>query len=559
GDAEIDINNKFFRTISTTIQGPGVLNPQMISFSTSSPDNTAILKPYVNPLGEDINGNSIPDELADAAAVIEFTRDPGYGGGIYKGTRNPAWKLADIYHSTPVVVEAPPNWQGAYPNAHDYATYRANKMGRPRSIYVGTNGGMLHCINDSDGTERWAFIPRSILGTLRNLRIEHQWGVDARPARAEIWSRGGTGTCFPHAAQDRDGWHTVLVFGLRQGGNSYVALDVTDPSDPRILWEFTDANLGETWSTPAFGLVKVKVGAQVKEKPVVFVGGGYSTTSNVGNRLYIIDIETGQTLTDGSNTAEFQIGDADNKVPGAIRECDYDKDGFIEKIYFGDIQGRVWKLDLSDNRMNQWNPCVLLDPDTYNWSTVSPEPSPHPTRRPIFTKPSYAVGDSGNYFVFVGTGDERNPNAADSRDFFYEIEDLPGTCSSRVNWVKVLPIGEKVLSNPAWFDYIIYFTTYKPAVVCGAGVGFIYGLKMSRGAQSQGGGEAGIVFHLQGNPIPGWATEKLALGVGVPSSPLITNGIIYVVTSNNIGTTEAIHQLTINPVGGRIRAWRERF
>ncbi|MBK7544081.1 MAG: hypothetical protein IPI57_20580 [Candidatus Competibacteraceae bacterium] len=59
-------------------------------------------------------------------------------------------------------------------------------------------------------------------------------------------------------AYDRNGWHTLLVGSLRKGGTGLFALDVTDPTNfsesnaaSLVLWEFTDANLGYTFSQPS--------------------------------------------------------------------------------------------------------------------------------------------------------------------------------------------------------------------------------------------------------------------------------------------------------------------
>ena len=41
------------------------------------------------------------------------------------------------------------------------------------------------------------------------------------------------------------------------------------------LWSFGDANLGETWSEPAIGKVKM---ADDTDKWVAFIGGGFDST-----------------------------------------------------------------------------------------------------------------------------------------------------------------------------------------------------------------------------------------------------------------------------------------
>ena len=40
---------------------------------------------------------------------------------------------------------------------------------------------------------------------------------------------------------------------MRMGGNHYYALDVTDPTNPKLMWNIGPAQLpgiGQTWSTP---------------------------------------------------------------------------------------------------------------------------------------------------------------------------------------------------------------------------------------------------------------------------------------------------------------------
>ena len=66
-------------------------------------------------------------------------------------------------------------------------------------------------------------------------------------------------------------WKTVVAGGLRQGGNSYYALDVTDPTSasyPSYLWEFPQegastaltSTMGQTWGQPIITKVKVVIG-----------------------------------------------------------------------------------------------------------------------------------------------------------------------------------------------------------------------------------------------------------------------------------------------------------
>src|SRR4030042_308470 len=68
----------------------------------------------------------------------------------------------------------------------------------------------------------------------------------------------------------------ILVFGLRRGGRNYYSLDVTDPVNPKLLWQIGSKTLGysemgQTWSTPHFGWIKYCTGG----RGAWFVAGGY--------------------------------------------------------------------------------------------------------------------------------------------------------------------------------------------------------------------------------------------------------------------------------------------
>lgn len=576
GDAGSALKAQSTRVVYTTVEdGP---TPTRITFGEG---NLSALKPHLLLTTDDINGNGTPYEDSDAQAVIGFTLDPGFSEGGYAGTRDPSWKLADLYHTRPVVVGKPPF---NFP-FNEYPTFKSTYGERDTTVYVGSNGGMLHafrarhyseCDSDTPGTElcddngeeRWSYIPKMALPQLKQLRIQHEFYVDSPPTVSDVYSAGTGGTVFPDA-----GWYTVLVSGMREGGRGYFALDVTDPDNPRILWEYTDThgdnNMGYTWSVPAIG--RVKVGNA--DKWVAIVGGGWidptlSSNDNIGNRLYMIDIETGQLLRSGSNDAEWTIGGPTNRVPSSIRAVDMDGNGYIEKIYFGDTSGVMWKMDLTDTNMGNWVPCKLFDPEAPNWHSDITSP-PTLMARPIFHPPAVARADSGYNLLFFGTGDEISPTSTGTQDYFFEVEDRgdlvsgsPASCTGTVNWVIQLPLGEKVLSRPAVFNRVVYFTSYSPSGQCGAGTGYLWGVTMSEGVQSTGGGQAGIKYDESGNELEN-PIMKREIGAGVPTAPLVTNGNIYVTTSNlphnPLEGEPPIVIQRVPPLSGAIRGWREVF
>ena len=94
---------------------------------------------------------------------------------------------------------------------------------------------MLHAFNLKDGEELWGFIPPSLLPELRTMvnsgpngtvynKTISIFGVDGTPVAKDIYVKGQ--------------WKTVMIAGLRGGGHSYFALDITDPKNPKHLFTF---------------------------------------------------------------------------------------------------------------------------------------------------------------------------------------------------------------------------------------------------------------------------------------------------------------------------------
>ncbi len=125
---------------------------------------------------------------------------------------------------------------------------------------------------------------------------------------------------------------------------------------PTLLWEFNDtlltsrldedrngsADLGQTWSVPTVGRIRIKnTAGTVEDKFVAIFGGGMDAENKSaprsGNYLYMVDIETGQVIYKRSITG------ATPAEPGVI---DNDNDGVLDTIYIGTTTGFVYKVDM---------------------------------------------------------------------------------------------------------------------------------------------------------------------------------------------------------------------
>jgi hypothetical protein len=268
------------------------------------------------------------DELPSTRDV--FTIDPGdplaKNVVVYEDSTLPSdnWlckPIGDIINSTPIVVGTPP----FYYMFNNYLDFRANESSRNSIIYIGANDGSLHAFDLNTGREKWAFVPKSMHDKLNLAGLDssfdqcalgycHQYYVDGSPQAGDIFADFGSG----------DEWRTILVTGMRAGGQSFFALDVTaggadfDAGDPtKFLWEFTDNQLGETWNdaaidrvvvakaTPPYGLT-----SPLQKKWGVFFGSGYSKTDQSSKIAYLYGIEA----HDASDLWRDSLGNTTNRV-----------------------------------------------------------------------------------------------------------------------------------------------------------------------------------------------------------------------------------------------------
>jgi type IV pilus assembly protein PilY1 len=174
------------------------------------------------------------------------------------------------------------------------------------------------------------------------------------------------------------------VGGLNQGGKSFYALDITDPGSPSLLWEFTNANLGYSYSNPR--ITKLADGTWV-----VLVASGYNNADGVG-RLFVIRARDGvllNTITTGVGAAASPSG----LTKLAARAPTSATNNTVEQVYGGDLLGNVWRFDVNGN-------LGALGTDAQLLTQLK---DPGGAAQPITAKPS--VGQVGTKpLVMVGTG-----------------------------------------------------------------------------------------------------------------------------------------------------------
>ncbi len=275
-------------------------------------------------------------------------------------------------------------------------------------ILFGSTQGLLHVVRakdylDADGSsaggkEVFAFVPNEMIENQSKAFLSADktaggtanlfYGVDAP------W------TAYTEYVPDSDGNLTVgtgkeltdgtstegkqLVYGgLRMGGRSYYALDLHDMSDPALKFHINPADrkvyfnntsktyselqyMGQSWSKPKIEWVSWKG----QRKLVMFVGGGYDAgyenesyaqVSKNGAGVYMFDALNGDLLwwasanaaatsspTTNSGVIALKDPNLQYSVVSEIKTTDRNNDGLVDHLYFGDLAGQVFRIDLNN-------------------------------------------------------------------------------------------------------------------------------------------------------------------------------------------------------------------
>lgn len=325
--------------------------------------------------------------------------------------------LGDIVNSDPFFMgtqsfgfEKLPGGEGT-----SYKTWRESSsyLGRTPMLFLGANDGMLHAFEASTGVEKFAFIPNAVFPNLSQLTsgsYKHLYFVDGAPRGSDAYIGGQ--------------WRSYLLGSLAAGGKSIFALDVTSPdsfSTSDIKWEFTDAaDLGYTFSQPT--IARLASGHWV-----AIFGNGYQSSNNKAV-LYILN------LADGSLLKKIDTGVGSSTTPNGLSTpvpIDLDGDRITDVVYAGDLQGNLWKFDLSGSSTSQWESAFK------SGST----PTPLYTARDgsgkvqsITARPAVGRHKDGGEMVYFGTGqyfmsDDNIVSSSGPRQSVYGIWDKKAAIS----------------------------------------------------------------------------------------------------------------------------------
>lgn len=322
---------------------------------------------------------------------------------LFRGRNTP---LGDLVNAAPVYAKKPPF---RYTDA-GYNTFASSNANRTGVVYAAANDGMLHAFNAQTGTELWAYVPTAALPNMyrladKNYSANHRFFVDGSPTMSDVY--------------DGSRWRTIVVGGLGAGGRAYYALDVTDPANPRALWEFTNSDLGLAFGNPI--IAKNKAGTWI----VAFSSGYNNVNPGSGNGyLFVLNAVTGAliekipTLINGTTAAGTP--ETPSNLGKISPWVDADTNNTALRFYGGDMLGNIWRFDFDD----------VIDPSGKEAVLLARALTPSGESQPITSRPQLTeVANGGPKLVSVGTG--RMLGASDVSDVatqsLYVFQDTLGS------------------------------------------------------------------------------------------------------------------------------------
>lgn len=313
-------------------------------------------------------------------------------------------QVGSVMHSTPILL--------TQSGKISYTSGTIDTTDRDDYLLFGSTQGLLHVVragkNATDanrGKEVFAFAPNEMMQNQKNAFLSETsstlgknnlfYGIDAPWTAYTQYVAKADGTLTVkdsgRVAQNASGDDIAIkglqwVYGgLRMGGKSYYALNLSDLDNPELKFHIDPASskiykpsstttgvtalsyMGQSWSKPTIAYVKF---GGVK-KLVMFVGGGYdpgyenaaydqSTTTGGGAGVYMFDANNGDLLwwTSANATAaggaEAYTNASDStinmkySVVSQINAIDRDSDGLVDNLYFGDLGGQGFRVDLNN-------------------------------------------------------------------------------------------------------------------------------------------------------------------------------------------------------------------
>lgn len=392
--------------------------------------------------------------ISNAADTVSYLRGDQSNESPTKLRERLTNPLGSIVNSTPWLQDVPAAGYTGTAFA-GYSEFVRNNRSRAKLLWAGANDGMLHAFNSQTGAEVFGYVPGALANRLAELPLQRNGavttlkgsnfvtGTESRPD-GTLWPYvdGSPFTADVRLGADSttataSAWHTLLLGTLGRGGRSVYALDVTSVSQLQsgetnaaniFEWQFTaddDVDLGyitNDFSTNASSRQASPVMKMNNGKFAFALGNGYKSTAGKAF-LYLLFADgptgTNATWTQGTDYLKLPTNAETSNGLSQVTWIDIDGNGTADAIYAGDLQGNMWKFDVSSTDSSRWGvPYKLPTQPTVNAPLFTAASGT--TRLPVTTAPQYVYGPFNGPLIFFGTG-----NAFESADY-------PSTAAQRI-------------------------------------------------------------------------------------------------------------------------------
>lgn len=340
-------------------------------------------------LGYDININQILIDRIAAAANQETEL-----AKLITSPNGEVKVLGGVLHSAPTLVSYGGDINSPEKDSNnddiidaDAGQISTNDSDRNDYVMFGSMEGALHLAKSETGEEALAFIPKTFiknkLKALKNNAVNTDSAVQAPVFGVDApWTSAGK---YKYTFNTDNSGKVVatdmkIYGGLGKGGLGLYGLDVSTTSAPKKLFTLDDktdgySRMGMVMVKPVVGKIKIGTGSKATKDVIIF-GGGYdtcyedptfklnSTPNNIngcsniaqakGNAVYIVDASTGALIASVSGstagTKNVNVSSMKHSIVSEITTLDRDNDGLIDHLYFGDLGGQVYRIDLQNGQ-----------------------------------------------------------------------------------------------------------------------------------------------------------------------------------------------------------------
>lgn len=379
---------------------------------------------------------------------------------------------SDVLHSRPAVINY-------------------NRHGNDDDVYVfyGSNDGVFRAIkggfNQSDVSEplpfdeAWGFVMEEHFSQLERLRNNEP--TISSSNKKPYFADGSIGVYTKDANSDgkivaTDGDKVWLFISMHRGGRFIYALDVSDPSDPKLLWKKSNIDwpeLGQTWSVPlvkelAIDTDGAAAGDDDDNEVVLIFGAGYDPTvedvdpelitsfnadadtdnnlevvagaasyeRSMGRGIFVVDAQTGNPLwqagpavsNPGASHTFLTVTGMNYAIPSDVVVIPDRNSTTSNRAYVGDTGGNMWRVDMDDSSVANWTVTKIASVADHSTTGSATDDDGNtitiiPGLRKFLFPPDIVYSEDGYDAVLIGSGDREHPFDTGVINRFYMFKD----------------------------------------------------------------------------------------------------------------------------------------